>query len=205
LFKNFAGERQEREMRNKGFTVIELMIVVAIIAIIAAIMVPYLLEARLDANEIAATATLRIIATAQEKFETVARPGPESDQGYYGTFQQLTGTADYIAAGKSKRLDPPLLTVSGFSDPEGGLVRRSGYYFRIDLIGEGESYRCYAWPVRYGASGRHTFMVVPSGDVYALESEDFSGEENPPAMDAAYMKVPETREISIKRDWMLVE
>lgn len=55
-------------MRNKGFTLIELMIVVAIIAIIAAIAIPNLLRSRLQSNESAAIANLKTLVGAETAF-----------------------------------------------------------------------------------------------------------------------------------------
>jgi type IV pilus assembly protein PilA len=56
--------------KQKGFSLIELLIVVAIILIIAAIAVPSLLKARVSANNSAAAATTRTISTAEATYVT---------------------------------------------------------------------------------------------------------------------------------------
>jgi prepilin-type N-terminal cleavage/methylation domain-containing protein len=55
---------------EKGFSLIELLIVVAIILIIAAIAIPNLLRARIAANESSAVASLRTFNTAQATYQT---------------------------------------------------------------------------------------------------------------------------------------
>jgi prepilin-type N-terminal cleavage/methylation domain-containing protein len=72
--------------REQGFSLIELLIVVAIIAIIAAIAVPSMLTARMAANEAGAVQSLRTAGSAQVAYSSV-------NNGNTGTIAQLTNAA----------------------------------------------------------------------------------------------------------------
>jgi prepilin-type N-terminal cleavage/methylation domain-containing protein len=194
--------------KQAGFTLIELMIVVAIIAIIAAIAIPNLLSARLNANETAAIATLRNISSAQAQFQATAKADTDNDgTGAFGTFLELSGASDVRGDGTVGLLNPPVLS-GAFRRPNGdGFVSRSGYFFAIylpDNNGQGvvcddgggwgavnedlaeTTWCCYAWPVNYGNSGNRTFHVNQTGDVTTTEDNGYSGTTEPPP-DSAFI------------------
>jgi prepilin-type N-terminal cleavage/methylation domain-containing protein len=64
------GDEENLMRKQKGFSLIELLIVVAIILIIAAIAIPNLLRARIAANESSAVASIRTINTAMISYNS---------------------------------------------------------------------------------------------------------------------------------------
>jgi type II secretory pathway pseudopilin PulG len=111
-----------------------------LIAIIAAIAIPNLLAAKLSANETAAIATLRNLASAQAMAQGGGRIDVDGDGiGEFGTFLEMTGSVG-VRQGPAKdgtmrgrTINPPILTAALSMVDGQGIVTKSGYAFVIYL------------------------------------------------------------------------
>jgi type IV pilus assembly protein PilA len=100
--------------KQKGFSLIELLIVVAIILIIAAIAIPNLIKSKMAANEASAVGSLRTITTAQIAYSSAC-----PTTGFSSTLAELNTST--TCQGGTNQIDSTLAskTKSGykFSDP----------------------------------------------------------------------------------------
>lgn len=164
---------------DRAFTLIELLIVIAVISILASIAIPWLLSARMSANEASAISSLQAINDAQALYRQVCGKGRYAPN-------LLTLGVPAPATGEAF-LSPDLVSAD--------IVSKSGYQFTMGgSPGEAPAkgcngaetvvgYTATADPLRPGNSGRRYFGTNGTRVIY-FGAQTFAGnlpEDGPPA------------------------
>ena len=163
--------------KQKGFSLIELLIVVAIILIIAAIAIPNLLRSRIVANQASAVGSLRSYSVAESTYASTYNSGYSATLGNLGPpasgampTSNAAGLVDSVMSGGS---------------PTAMSAVKSGYKF-IYLPGPAQdgriaTFQIWADPVTPGTTGTDHYFVDQTG-VIRHETETQASQNSPPLM-----------------------
>jgi type IV pilus assembly protein PilA len=145
--RNSQGERMKKQ---KGFSLIELLIVVAIILIIAAIAIPNLLRSRMAANEASAVGSIRTLNTSAVTYSSTY---PAT--GYPASLAVMGGANPCTALPATACLIDAVLAAGS----------KSGYTFTwtTDANTPSVGYSVGANPISIGTSGQRAFFSDQSG------------------------------------------
>ncbi len=149
-----------RQFARRGFSLIELLIVIAIILIIAAIAVPKFNQQRMLANEMAVLRELDTLYNAQTQ--------------YYSQFGKYAATL--------VELGPP---TSGASGPNGAdlipklLAEGAHNGYKYTLTGSASTFAVSALPDSFGNTGRRTFYMDQSKSVKQNWSQEPANAQSP--------------------------
>ncbi|MGH9815034.1 MAG: type IV pilin protein [Candidatus Acidiferrales bacterium] len=148
---------RRRTQQTAGFSLIELLIVVAVILIVASIAIPNFMRARMQANEAAAVQNLRTISTAQVAYITAYA------NGFAPGLPALTG-------------NPPVTcNQAGLIDGVLAAGQKTGYRYvyhpgtPVLVAGVGcgavgvSDYQISAEPLAVGSSGQRSFCMTQTG------------------------------------------
>ena len=157
------------ETREKGFSLVELLVVVAIILIIAAIAIPNLLESRIAANQAAAVSDLRGINSSELTYLTMY------NDGYAATLATL---------GPPSGGGPPTPAAANLIDAYLAAGTRNGYSFVYsagsqDAQGHYQTFTVHASPVSQGTTGNNFYFTDESNVIRMNTSSTASASNSP--------------------------
>lgn len=160
---------------NKGFTLIELMIVVAIIAIISAIAIPSLMKTKMQANESAAAGSLKTLHLAQANYHRDFGQYAMDLRDLFGIGMSIytphiddeamynAGIAENVAIDATISLQPALLATAATA------IAKSGYFYFSNHEYNGEQFMMGTTPGAFNVGGRKSYFVNTGSTIYEMD------------------------------------
>jgi len=147
-----------KNLYHRGFTLVEIMIVITIIATLAALAIPIFITARMNANEASAITSCNIIYTACQSYYTNVMP------------HTFPSALDDLGTPTS---NPPYLSSNLAINKQ-----KQGYGFVYNFV-DSESFTLNADPITPGTTGKRYFYVDESGVIRA-KTGGAAGPSDPP-------------------------
>ena len=149
-----------RRSAEQGFTLVEIMIVVAIIALLAAIAIPNVLRGRTSANEAAAIGNMRALVSSLEMARSVNNAYPALETW----LATMYGTSCTGAAGDTVNPDfgPPSFCLATLNGGANDRVQGFIYDYTGGAAPAG-TYTLDSWPQAMGTDGTRSFFVDQTG------------------------------------------
>ncbi|UCB56567.1 MAG: prepilin-type N-terminal cleavage/methylation domain-containing protein [Candidatus Omnitrophota bacterium] len=152
--------------RHRGFTLVEIMIIAALIALLATITIPQMARSRVNANEVAAVGNMRTLYKA-----CLGYYGANIPHTYPNALTDLTLPIS----------DPPFISIP-LANAITANTAMQGYYYVYTLGADNESFTIVAWPSSFGRTGAKNFFIMETGQLtYTATNAEEPDASSPPA------------------------
>ncbi len=152
--------RTRKNRGRAGFSLVELLIVIAIILIILGVALPRLNQARITANEMSAVRSITVIHTAEQQY-----------MSQYGKFASSLDELGPPTSGNASATSADLIS--------GDLAKGEKQGYKFTLQANPSGYAVNANPVGFGTSGKNTYYSDQSMTIRKNNGQEPAGPNSP--------------------------